>query len=377
MIDIASFITALHNTPHQTVISFAGAGSQALAWLHSVGGSSRTVLEATNHYAARSLSGLVGETPSQFTSPEVAGMMATQAYLRACELAAPDTPKIGIGCTAAIATDYIKRGEHRVCVAAHTATEILTYNLTMRKGQRSRQEEEHLVSLLLLSSLAVTSGVKPPYLPLLVEEQLNTGRQNTNLISRLLAGEYEILKVLPGDYYIPVRRLPGQVVLSGSFNPLHRGHLMLAQVVRERRGRPVIFELPLINADKAPVNVADASVRTAQFNGRAVEIILTRAPLFNQKARLFPHSLFVIGVDTAVRLMQPRFYQGGTAGMHAALDEIRTAGCRFLVAGRLQGSRFVTLANLDLPDGYRELFEAIPGEVFRQDISSTELRANG
>jgi hypothetical protein len=47
------FLTAIHATPHMMTMNFAGAGAQALAWLHSVGGSSRTILEATDRYVPR------------------------------------------------------------------------------------------------------------------------------------------------------------------------------------------------------------------------------------------------------------------------------------------------------------------------------------
>lgn len=43
-----TLITAIHTAARPCVIEFAGAGSQALWWLHSVAGSSRTVLEATD-----------------------------------------------------------------------------------------------------------------------------------------------------------------------------------------------------------------------------------------------------------------------------------------------------------------------------------------
>jgi hypothetical protein len=45
-----------------------------------------------------------------------------------------------------------------------------------------------------------------------------------------------------------------------------------------------------------------------------------------------------------------------------------------LVAGRLDDGRFVTLDDVDLPAGYRELFTEIPEERFRLDISSTDIR---
>ena len=44
--------------------------------------------------------------------------------------------------------------------------------------------------------------------------------------------------------------------------------------------------------------------------------IPAQASLFTDKARLFPRSAFVIGYDTAVRLVAPRYYarEGGQPG---------------------------------------------------------------
>ena len=75
------------------VIEFAGAGAQALTWLHAVGGSSRTILEATDRYAAPSLVEAIGFSPVQFTSSQVAQAMAVKAFFRASQLvASPQTP---------------------------------------------------------------------------------------------------------------------------------------------------------------------------------------------------------------------------------------------------------------------------------------------
>jgi hypothetical protein len=51
---LEQIITTIHATPQKIVFEFAGAGSQALTWLHAVGGSSRTILEATDRYLAAS-----------------------------------------------------------------------------------------------------------------------------------------------------------------------------------------------------------------------------------------------------------------------------------------------------------------------------------
>lgn len=373
--ELEKFVTMIHAAPPMVVIEFAGAGAQALAWLHGVGGSSRTVLEATDHYAATSLIEAVGFQPKQFASPEVAQAMALRAYLRACHLGGLQAPLAGIGCTATIATDRPKRGNHRVCLAVCTAGEMTTYKLTLEKGRRSRLQEEYVVSLLLLKSVADMSGLEPVLLPELLESEVIESQVEPIVWpEKLMAGQIDSLIVWPDGRQTPGQRWPNLVILSGSFNPIHAGHKGMAQAAAKRLQQEVYFELPLINADKAPLNRAEVDQRLQQF-AHFAPLILTRAPLFDQKAQIFPGSVFVLGIDTVARLLEPRFYEHSPAKMLASLEMIRQAGCRFLVAGRAGADHsFLTLAGLDIPAGYQDLFEQIPEAEFRIDVSSTEIR---
>ena len=86
---------------------------------------------------------------------------------------------------------------------------------------------------------------------------------------------------------------------------------------------------------------------------------------------------FVVGADTAARIVEPRFYGGTEAGTAEALGRFRSQGCRFLVAGRARpDGAFADLSSLAIPEPWRDLFDGIPGEIFRVDLSSTELRAD-
>src|SRR5688572_3005332 len=291
---IQNCVEAIHATPPQVVIEFTGAGSQALAWLHSVGGSSRTVLEATDRYASASLTGLIGFTPAQFTSPEVARAMATKAFIRASHLAPPGIPVAGIGCTAAIATDRAKRGDHRACVALCTAEGVISYSLTLTKGARSRQEEEETVSLMILRAVAQGCGLTElPEVPLQAGEQVEEQKEETGLLERVVSGEFNFVVAWSDGRLTPGERLPGIALLSGSFNPLHDGHRHMAEVAARKLGQPVYFELPLVNADKAAIDPAEARRRVEQFAGQA-PILLSRAPLFSEKAQFYPRSVFVL-----------------------------------------------------------------------------------
>src|SRR5437879_5888957 len=81
------------------------------------------------------------------------------------------------------------------------------------------------------------------------------------------------------------------VLFPGSFNPLHHGHSTLAEVVAERLGLPVAFELSIANVDKPELTLEEVNRRLEQFHGRHA-IYVSRAATFRAKAALFPGCMF-------------------------------------------------------------------------------------
>ncbi|MDA1004810.1 MAG: hypothetical protein O3B31_15910 [Chloroflexi bacterium] len=164
------------------------------------------------------------------------------------------------------------------------------------------------------------------------------------------------------------------VLYPGSFNPLHDGHRALAAAAGEIAAEPVTCELAVVNVDKPPLALDDVQRRIAPFRRERLALVLTTAPTFIEKARLFPGVTFAIGWDTAVRLVHARYYGGSEHAMLAALAEMRALGCHFIVGGRVVDGRFRRLDEAEIPADLADLFTEIPESRFRVDLSSTELR---
>lgn len=367
-------IRRIHARPTMAVISVAGAGTAAISWLLGVAGASRTVLEIGVPYASSALTEFVGYEPSQFVSEETATAMAHSAYRRAVHLRANCEPVVGIGCTATIATDRTKRGEHRCFVAASSADGAFTQSLTLAKGLRGRADEDELVSKLILRALAESADIEFNLdLELTAAERVHTSRVSyADPIAALMAAHIDLAIVHPDGRIIADQPLRGGI-LSGSFNPLHRGHEALAQTAARILDAPVAYELSVANVDKPPLTEPEVRRRIDQFEGKA-PLVLTREPVFWKKSRLLPGCAFIIGADTAVRLVEPRYYDGSRSQMLIALERMCQNNCRFLVAGRSDGTSFRTLSDVPIPDGFEPMFAAIPETAFRSDISSTQIR---
>ncbi|MDE0961724.1 MAG: hypothetical protein OSB73_01225 [Candidatus Latescibacteria bacterium] len=373
--DIWQQVESLLQGGGQLALAATGGGGELVSWLLNHPGASGSVIEVQVPYREEALAAYLGSAGPHRVTAQTARDMADRAFVRARRFTGVEEGMVGVGVTAALTTSRSRRGEDRAYIALRLPQEYRLFDLHFEKGAADRLAQEEGLSRFVLAVLAEACGAEAISPPL--PDYVKCSRHTLSLqdpLGLLVTGDIELVEFgLDGVWASEVER-GSRLLFPGSFNPLHEGHERLAVAAGRLSGRRPSLELSVENVDKPSLQRVDIEGRLAAMRGR-FSVIMTRAPTFLQKARLFSGCHFAIGYDTATRLLQGKYYEGGEQGMVTALEEFRAGEHCFWVAGRLQEGKYLALADIDVPAGFAALFAAIPEEDFRVDISSTELRS--
>lgn len=368
-------------------VTGAGTGLQDILW--SVPGISSAFAGAVCPYGAEQSDDFLGFRPESYCSADTAVDYAMMAYVRARESVLADgsaKAPVGLGITASVASNAVHRGEHRVFLCTITPFGAMSWYVRLPKGAGSfpRERDGQATDLLGLSAILAAVG-EPPLLGSIVSDPRGDVVMLTQSPEIPPAELRKLFFRRPvfsrSGMRHPIERLDvaNLALMPASLNPPHEGHRRMADIVERERRKRVVYMVTADSVHKPPLSVPEmldrvAAVRRQRWSpGGARTVVFTQGdPLFLDKARRWPCTEFVVGADTVLRMLDPRW----GVDPEPLLHELQGLGTRFLVFGREVDGRFVPADAVlaDVPpfvDPYRTMFAPMPG---RWDVSSTRLR---
>lgn len=128
------------------------------------------------------------------------------------------------------------------------------------------------------------------------------------------------------------------VIFSGSFNPLHEGHLALANyVVDKLKLASPIFEVPIQSFGKSLLNKEKILEIENQFINLDRWVVFSKFQSFLSKlniVHLRRNVVFIVGDDTLARINSPLYYNNSLLELKRVLTLFQKREVKFLVFPR-------------------------------------------
>ena len=147
-------ITELHKSPMKFIAVITGAGTTAISDIMSLPGASKTVIEVLIPYSRASLEFFNSSPLNKHVSIIESKNMASLIYIKGKSYLDKNEKFIGIGCTAAISTIPHRKGEDRAHISICNGDIIKSVTINLSRKNRSRLEQERIVSDLIINLLA-------------------------------------------------------------------------------------------------------------------------------------------------------------------------------------------------------------------------------
>ncbi len=314
------YVKSANESPYKVYLALTGGGQSFAFHYMKYSGASKTIAGINIPYGREALDNFCGKSITKFVSEDTALLMATKSYVECCKQV-EDECAIGIGVTCFLASDNEREGRlHHIIIALHSFSCTRLVKIDLKQGL-TRQQEEEICCMLIFRAIRDIVGSPD-----------DTIRVDFNAGDYILDHRYQKVDrtELPMEYPDNSDQL---VIMPGSFNPFHDGHLQMAKLAEEILGSRPTLELTLQNADKGILDYITVKDRLDTIPSDYNVVITDNATFLDKAVSAAQNGrkiTFVVGADTWNRTLDPK-YAGPTKDLFGAFADLNV---QFLVFGR-------------------------------------------
>jgi hypothetical protein len=313
-----SQVVALQHLNKKIAICITGGGTGIIDEILRHGGSSSIIMDCRVPYSSKSLSEYIGYTPEHFCSKETTKSMGMSALKTAAKYSGDPDNSVGVAINASLFKENQRADrKNHAYLSIQSAHGSINDEMKFPNHVRRMYQEAELVRQVF--------NILPKCI------QTVSTKDNLSITDTLSSKKWT---------YIPINNdVKSNYVFSGSFNPLHDGHLEIIRHGATRKAnttKTVDLEISLSNVDKPCIDSSDILNRIIpmyqypEIGG----VYVTDIPKFSDKVRLFQNTKFLIGFDTAMRICSDKYYSNYTKSMASIRHNLNKNKNKFIVYDR-------------------------------------------